>query len=240
MGLTQVERIVEELTVYQPLIISGLAYGIDIAAHRAALQWQLPTIGVLGHGLRHLYPASHRKTAEAMLESGGLLTEYPFHTKADPGHFPMRNRIVAGLCDALIIVETARKGGSIITAEFANNYNRDVFALPGRINDRHSEGCNWLIKSHKAALLETAKDIGYLLRWQPNGQSPSVQLELFNTLSQDEKIVVDLLRQHENLHIDRLSLESKLSSGTLATALLEIECKGLIRTLPGKRYMLIK
>ncbi|MEL7219787.1 MAG: DNA-protecting protein DprA, partial [Bacteroidota bacterium] len=115
-----------------------------------------------------------------------------------------------------------------------------VFALPGRVNDRYSEGCNWLIKSHKAALLESAEDIAYLLRWQANGRSPTAQLELFNTLSEDEKRVVDLLRQHDNMHIDRLSLESKLGNGILATALLEIECKGLIRTLPGKRYMLIK
>jgi DNA processing protein len=239
-GLVNVERLVEELAPYQPMIISGLAYGIDIAAHRAALNYQLPTIGVLGHGLQHLYPVRHKKTAQAMLENGGLLTEYPFTTKPDPRHFPMRNRIVAGLCDALIVVETARKGGSIITVEYANNFNRDVFAIPGRLHDRTSAGCNWLIKTHKAALLESASDIGYVMRWDAHNKPPAEQLQLFDTLNEDEKLVVALLKEHENLPIDRLSIDTQLSAGALATVLLEIECKGLIRTLPGKRYMLIR
>lgn len=239
-GLVQVERLVSELAPYQPLIVSGLAYGIDIAAHRAALQVGLPTVGVLGHGLQHLYPHLHKRTAQEMLEQGGLLTEYPFTTKPDPRHFPMRNRIVAGLCDALIVVETARKGGSIITVEFANNFNRDVFAIPGRLHDRTSAGCNWLIKTHKAALLESASDIGYVLRWEAHNKPPSEQLQLFEDLNEGEKLVVALLKEHDNLHIDHLSNASQLSAGTLATALLEIEFKGLIRTLPGKRYMLVK
>ncbi|MEM1214712.1 MAG: DNA-processing protein DprA [Bacteroidota bacterium] len=239
-GLIQVNRLVEELGAYQPLILSGLAYGIDIAAHKAALRHGLPTVGVLGHGLRHLYPAKHRKTAQEMIENGGLLTEYPFTTGPDSRHFPMRNRIVAALSDAMIVVETPRKGGSIITAEYANTYHKDVFAVPGRLNDRTSEGCNWLIKTHKAALLESAEDIGYVLRWSPEARPPAEQLELFEQLSSDEKLVVDLLRQQEQTLIDDLSIASGLSSGVLATVLLEIELKGLIRTLPGKRYMLIR
>jgi len=238
-GLTQVEKLVEELRPYQPLILSGLSFGVDVAAHRAALQGQLSTVGVIGHGLGHIYPSSHRKTAEAMLEQGGLISEYPFYTKPDPRHFPMRNRIVAGLCDALVVVESPRKGGSLITAEFDNIYNRDVFAMPGRLHDRHSEGCNWLIKTHRASLLESAEDIAYHLRWEARATPLQAQLELFTSLSPDEKIIVDLLRQNERLHIDRLSYESGLSAGRLATVLLEIECKGMIRALPGKRYMLV-
>lgn len=237
-GLCQVERLVEELQPYQPLILSGLAYGIDIAAHRAALDQGLPTVGVMGHGLAYLYPTIHRSTAQAMLENGGLLTEYSFRTKPDPRHFPMRNRIVAALCDAIVVVETARKGGSIITAEYANNYNRDVFAIPGKPGEVKSEGCNWLIKSHKASLLESAKDLAYLLHWEETGKAHAEQLKLFEGLTAEEKIVVDLLKAHDALHIDRLSLESRLPHGQLATVLLEVECKGLIRTLPGKRYIL--
>ena len=237
-GLWQVEKLVEELQAYQPLILSGLAYGIDIAAHQAALQLGLSTVGVLGHGLSHLYPARHQRTAQAMLEKGGLLTEYGFHTRPDPRHFPMRNRIVAALSDALVVVETAKKGGSIITANFANQYNRDVFAIPGRPGDPTAEGCNWLIKSHRAALLESGEDLAYLMHWEQTGKSVHEQLKLFDELNAEEKIVVNLLRAQDTLHIDRLSTESQLPHGLLATVLLEMECKGLIRTLPGKRYVL--
>ena len=237
-GLWQVEKLMEELHAYQPLIISGLAYGIDIAAHQAALQMGLPTVGVLGHGLKHLYPARHQRTAQEMIENGGLLTEYSFHTEPDPRHFPMRNRIVAALSDALVVVETAQKGGSIITANYANNYNRDVFAVPGRPGDPTAEGCNWLIKSHRAALLESANDLAYMMHWEQTGKNTQEQLKLFEELKPEEKIVVNLLRTQETIHIDRLSLESELPHGLLVTVLLEMECKGLLRTLPGKRYVL--
>lgn len=239
LGKAHVEKLVEELKIYQPLIISGLAFGIDIAAHKAALHNELPTIGVLGHGLHHIYPAAHRKTAEQMIEKGGLLTEYPFFTKADPKQFPMRNRIVAGLSDALVVAESPRKGGSIITAQFANDYNKDVFAIPGRLNDPKSQGCNWLIKTHRAALLESAEDISYNLRWEVQEKTVAEQLELFESLSADEKLVVDLLQQKDSIHIDTLSYKTKLGMGILATVLLQMECKNLIRSLPGKSYMLI-
>ena len=238
-GDTHVERLIEGLSAYQPLIISGLAYGIDIAAHKAALQKNLSTIGVLGHGLRHLYPAKHRKIAEQMIEQGGLLTEYPFFTEADPRHFPMRNRIVAGLSDALVVIESPKKGGSIITAQFANDYNKDVFAIPGRLHDKTSEGCNWLIKTHRAALLESAEDITYNLRWEEQEKTVAQQLELFESLNKDEKLVVALLQEQDNIHIDLLAFKSKLGTGILATVLLQMELKGLIRSLPGKLYMLI-
>lgn len=239
LGEAHVEKLVEDLADYQPLIISGLAYGIDITAHKAALAHNLPTIGVLGHGLRHLYPAQHRKIAAQMIEQGGLLTEYPFSTEADPRHFPMRNRIVAGLCDALVIAESPRKGGSIITAQFANDYNKDVFAIPGRLHDKKSAGCNWLIKTHRAALLESAEDIAYNLRWEIQEKTVAEQLQLFESLSEDEKLVVNLLQEQDSLHIDLLSHKSKLGIGILATVLLQMEFKNLIRSLPGKSYMLL-
>jgi DNA processing protein len=239
-GLAQVEQLVEGLLPYQPLIVSGMAYGIDIAAHRAALRCGLPTIGVLGHGLRHLYPSKHRQTATEMLEQGGLLSEFPFFTQPDGRHFPMRNRIVAGLCDSILVVESPRRGGSMITAKFANQYNRDVLAIPGRTNDLRSKGCNWLIKTHQAALLENAEDVAYLAGWERNGRPVAQQMSLFEALSEEEKIVVNLLRQVDSLHIDRLSLESKLPSGLLVTILLDLECKGVLRSLPGKRYLLVK
>ncbi|RME99222.1 MAG: DNA-protecting protein DprA [Bacteroidetes bacterium] len=239
-GLAITERLIEELAPYQPLIISGMAYGIDITAHRAALRAGLPTVGVLGHGLRHLYPATHRLTAEEMLEQGGLLSEYPFFTGPDGRHFPMRNRIVAGLCDAIVVIESPRRGGSMITAKFANQYNRDVLAVPGRPSDTRSAGCNWLIKTHQAALLESGEDIAYLTGWQRDGNPVAQQMSLFEALSEEEKLVVDLLRQSDSMHIDRLSLESKLPTGLLLTILLDLECKGLLRSLPGKRYVLVK
>lgn len=240
-GIANVERLVSDLVPYEPVIISGLAFGVDITAHRAAMREGLPTVGVLGHGLHRIYPHQHRQTAFDMMENGGLLTEFPFHTDPHPSQFPMRNRIVAGLCDALVVAESPRKGGSMITAQFANDYNRDVLAIPGRLGETTSEGCNFLIKSHQAALLETAADIAYLQRWDvhPN-RSVTKQLALFEALTADEKIVVNLLRDSKELHIDRLSFESKLNSGVLATILLDLECKGLLRALPGKRYRLVK
>lgn len=239
-GTTLTERLVDELRPYQPMIISGLAYGIDIAAHQRALQQGVPTLGVLGHGLSRIYPAVHRRTAMQMTEQGGLLTEYPFFAEPEREYFPMRNRIVAGLCDALVVVESPERGGSIITAQFANDYNRDVFAVPGRLKDKVSAGCNWLIKTHRAALLENAADIADLLRWETDSLNPQQQLRLFNELEREEKIVVDLLREQDALHIDRLIMDSKLPSGLVVATLLELECRGIVRVLPGKRYVLIK
>lgn len=239
-GLAATEQLLEGLRAYQPLIISGLAYGIDAEAHRLALQLGLPTIGVLGHGLSQIYPAAHRRLAQSMLDHGGLLTEYPFTTGPEREHFPMRNRIVAGLCDALVVVESPRQGGSIITAEMANEYHRDVFAFPGRINDAVSEGCNWLIKTHRAALVDSADDIAQLLRWELKENQLGRQMALFADLSEEERGIVDLLRRHEQLHIDRLLYESRLPSARLSTILLEMECRGLLKVLPGKRYVLVR
>lgn len=233
------EKLIEELKPYGPLIISGLAYGIDITAHRRCLETELPTVGVLGHGLRRIYPAQHFKIAQEMCQCGGLLTEYLSRTEPEREHFPMRNRIIAGLCDALVVVETARRGGSMISAELANSYHKDVFAVPGRVQDRQSEGCNLLIKSHKAALLESAEDLAYVMGWEKAGRQKAIQTSLFHELSEAEKLVVDLLRETEFAGIDQLTLGAGKSNSEMAALLLNLEFKGLVKSLPGKRYALI-
>ena len=178
------EELVDNLMAYDVLVVSGLAYGIDVTAHKKSLSLNIPNIGVLGHGLKTIYPSSHRLVAERMLQCGGLLTEYTSDIGPEREHFPMRNRIVAGLADALIVVETAKKGGSIITAELANQYNKDVFAVPGRLKDANSKGCNHLIKSHKAALIESAEDIAYVMRWESSKEQRMVQQALFAELTE--------------------------------------------------------
>ncbi len=238
-GVHTCEELVEGLKPYGVAIISGLAYGIDITAHRKCLHLGIPTVGVLGHGLRRIYPPQHRQVAMGMVQNGGLLSEYPSHTLPDREHFPMRNRIIAGLCDALIVVETKRKGGSMISAHIANDYNKDVFAVPGRIKDYCSEGCNHLIKAHKAALIESAADVAYIMRWEEHGNQKAIQQQLFVELTEAEKIVVDLLNQYEAVGIDQLSGAMQLASSQMASLLLELEFKGIVRALPGKRYVLV-
>lgn len=233
------EELVEGLKPYQVTTISGLAYGVDVSAHRKSLQLKIPTIGVLAHGLSQIYPASHRQIASQMMRGGGLLTEYPSHISPKREHFPMRNRIVAGLCDALVVVETGKEGGSMITAQFANDYNKDVFAFPGRVKDPHAAGGNYLIKSHRAALIERAEDLAYIMGWEEESFTAGVQQQLFVELSSDEKLVVDLLHQNEGASIDKLTYESRMTGSCMAAILLNLEFKGLIRSLPGKRYMLM-
>ncbi len=238
-GLHICEELIEGLQAYQVITISGLAYGVDVCAHRKSLQLNIPTIGVLAHGLGQIYPASHRQVARRMIKEGGLLTEYPSHIGPKREHFPMRNRIVAGLCDALVVVETGKEGGSMITAQFANDYNKDVFAFPGRVKDPHAHGGNYLIKSHRAALIERAEDLAYIMGWEEESIAVGVQQQLFSELSSDEKLVVDLLRQNEGAGIDKLTYESRMTGSCMAAVLLNLEFKGLIRSLPGKRYMLM-
>ncbi len=238
-GLGLCEEIVEGLQRYDVLILSGLAFGIDAAAHKKCVELGIPTLGALGHGFDQLYPPQHRHLADKMVLNGGLLTEYPSHTKLDPRNFPMRNRIIAGLCDALIVIETGIKGGSMITAHMANEYNKDVFAIPGRVKDKQSQGCNHLIKTHKAALIESAADIAYVMRWQELDAQKQIQQQLFVELSEEEKIIVALLHQKEALGIDQLLLETRTSSSELANTLLNLEFKGVLRSLPGKRYVLV-
>ncbi len=233
------EELIEDLKEYNVQIISGLAYGVDITAHKKSLAMDIPTIGCLGHGLHMTYPAKHKSVAKQMTQKGGLLTEFNSKQKPDGPHFPMRNRVIAGLCDALIVVETARRGGSMITAEIANQYHKDVFAIPGRIKDSNSLGCNLLIKSHKANLIESAKDIEYIMQWDKKGETKAVQAQLFVDLSEEEHKIVDYLKLKENDSIDNISYQTGLQSSQLSALLLNLEFKGCIKSLPGKRYMLI-
>ena len=233
------EELVAGLAPYRPLIISGLAYGIDITAHRASVASGQPTLGVLAHGLDRIYPAQHRRTAQEMIEHGGLLTEFPKDTIPNRENFPMRNRIVAGLADAVVVVESAKRGGSIITAQLGISYAKDIFAVPGRPRDKYSEGCNDLIRSNKATLLQRAEDIAKMLNWDvTDAEQLARQQQLFTELSPVEKQVIDLLQVKEEVGVDQLGYDTKLSNNELAGLLLELEFKGIVRSLPGKRYIL--
>ncbi len=235
------KQLIEELQPYNVLIVSGLALGIDVAAHKECLKLNLPTLGVLGHGLDRIYPSQNRSTAEKMVENGGLITEYPSGTIPDRENFPQRNRIVAGIADATIVVEASIKGGALITAEIANSYNRDVFAFPGRIGDDYSEGCNFLIRNNKAALLTGAADLAYILGWEKADNTKPVveQLLLPIDLSTDELLIFDILRLHKTpLPIDDLTIKTNMATSKLAMNLLNMEMQGYIRSLPGKTYCL--
>jgi DNA processing protein len=223
------------------LVVSGLAYGVDSMAHKQCVLEQIPTVGVLGHGLDRIYPFENKKLSMQMLECGGLLTEFGMNTKPDRENFPMRNRIVAGMCDAVIIVETKRDGGSMITAEIANNYNKDVFAYPGRNHDLLSSGCNYLIKSHKAQLIENPDDLILNMRWDvTNTSNKQVQQKLFIELTEEEQLIVNILQKDNVVHVDVFYQNLELSPSKLASLLLNLEFNGVIKSLPGKRYSLIQ
>ena len=231
------EKLVEELANENVIIVSGLAFGIDSIAHRTSVKHNVPTIGVLAHGLDRVYPPQNANFAKQMIEQGGLLTEFKSSTNPDKQNFPGRNRIVAGISDCIIVVESGIKGGSLITAELANGYNKDVFAFPGRVDDTKSAGCNYLVKSNKAMLITCANDVLENMSWKEN-KKPSVkkQRELFIEFSAEEKIVVDILQLHDQVHIDDLYFKSKLSSSSVAQALLMLEMQGIVSSLPGKMY----
>jgi DNA processing protein len=239
-GKNLTESIVKDLAQHQVLILSGLATGIDTLAHKAALKNNLPTVGVLGHGLDKIYPPDNLSLAKDMLQkNGGLLTEFRSNTKPDKHNFPSRNRIVAGMADATVVIETDMKGGSIITAELASNYNRDVFAFPGKVGDTKSAGCNHLIKTNKAALITSAEDIMYMLGWNlPLAKKKSIQKELFIQLTEEEKIIIDLLKVKDGAHIDAINRQSGLSSSMVAAAILNLELQNLLVSMPGKIYKL--
>ncbi|UAY51742.1 DNA-processing protein DprA [Ferruginibacter albus] len=239
-GKTVCEKLIEDLSNENVLVISGLAFGVDTIAHKAALKHKLQTVGVLAHGLDRIYPAQNKALAKQMVEHGGLLTEFLSNTDPGKQNFPKRNRIVAGMSDAVIVIETSKKGGSLITAELGNSYNKDVFAIPGRTTDSKSEGCNYLIKNNKAALITCADDLLENMGWKEHSKSsPKKQRELFIELSEDERIIVDLLRQHEQIHIDELYFKTGLSSSASAAALLSLEMQGIVNVLPGKLYKLV-
>jgi DNA processing protein len=236
-GIRLCEEITEGLKQYNILIISGLAYGIDITAHKKCLDKDIPTVGIMGNGLQRIYPMEHRDIAHRMCESGGLLTEYPSDQDPDKMHFPMRNRIIAGMCDALLIVETAQYGGSMITAHMALGYNKDVFALPGKAGDKYSQGCNYLIKNNKAALIENADDIASMMCWLDTDAPKAVQTKLFLDLTDSESAIYKILQNTEgDIAIDALTHQSQMNHSQIAATLLELEFKGLVKSLPGKRY----
>jgi DNA processing protein len=237
-GRAQCEKIIEGLKNKGVMIVSGLAYGIDSCAHKNALNHHLPTVGVLGHGLDRLYPAENRNLAASMMENGGLLTEYLSGTTPDRENFPKRNRIVAGMTDATLVVESRIKGGAIITADIAFSYSRDVFAVPGRTEDVYSKGTNFLIKTNRAALVESADDIIRLTGWEDDDEKPVSQPELFVNLSDDEKILMDILTEDGETGIDELMAKSKIPVSQVSSLLLNLEFRGLVISLPGKRYKL--
>lgn len=222
-------------------VISGLAYGIDIQAHRQSLKNSIDTVAVLGHGLDRIYPDPHREIALRMLEKGGLLTEFSSGTIPERAHFPMRNRIIAGLSDVTIVIEAAKHGGALITAEIANSYNRDVCAFPGGVDQEYSAGCNYLIKTNRAHLIRDSKDLCYLMNWEANPDNKRAkQLTLLpEELSKDETKVYNFIVEKEQALIDDISLYCNWPQSKLAIILLKMEMKGILLSLPGKVYRLI-
>lgn len=232
-------KLIDELEQMKAIVVSGLAYGIDITAHKACVNKNLETIGVMAHGLDRIYPKIHNQTARKIVTCGGLLTEHISGSDPDRENFPKRNRIIAGLCDAVIVVEAAKKGGALITADIANSYNRDVFALPGRIDDTYSEGCNMLIKSNRAALIQSAADIRYIMGWENEDHTNKVkQKSLFVDLNEDEKKLVDFISANEKAAIDSIVIHSGMQPSKVAAILLNLEFAGVIKGLPGKVFVL--
>ncbi len=238
-GLECCEELVRGLKAKGVVVVSGLAYGIDGCAHRKAIEYEIDTIGVMAHGHDRIYPFQHHQLALNMLEKGGLLTEFPSGTNPDRENFPKRNRIVAGMCDAVVVVESGLKGGAMITAGLANSYNRDVFAVPGRTNDDYSKGCNMLIKSNRAVLAESVADIAYVMGWEDRKTPAKSQRNLFFVMTDDEKKLMELLNPKEAISMDQLIVKANMTASKVASALLNLEFEGLVRSLPGKLYKTI-
>ncbi|MCC1485527.1 DNA-processing protein DprA [Winogradskyella immobilis] len=243
-GIAFCEKLVEALAVFDPVIISGFAYGTDITAHKAALKHNLQTIGCLAHGLNQIYPKAHKKYVADVEKHGGFFTDFWSSDTFDRNNFLKRNRIIAGLSEATIVVESAEKGGSLVTADIANSYNREVFAVPGRTTDSQSVGCNNLIKYQKAHLLSNPLDIPYLLNWQLDASASSatkqaVQKQLFVELEEDEKIIYNYLKDNDKQLLDVIALQCQIPTYKLAGLLLNMELKGVVRPLPGKLFEVI-
>ncbi|NND63756.1 MAG: DNA-protecting protein DprA [Flavobacteriaceae bacterium] len=238
-GVKFCERFIEEISPLNPIIVSGFAYGVDITAQLAAVNRRLQTIGCLAHGFNEIYPRNHRRYVEAIENHGGFLTEFWSDDPFDRNNFLKRNRIIAGMTEATIVIESAEKGGSLVTADIANSYNRDVFAVPGRSTDKQSIGCNNLIKSQQAHLLTSAADLIYILGWDLNhDRKPTRQLELFKDLSEEQHKIYHYLKEHDKKHLDLIALECNLPAYKVASTLLEMELMGLILPLPGKQFSL--
>ena len=237
-GRSFLKNFIEDITKYNPIIVSGLAYGVDIYAHQLAIENNLQTIAVLAHGLDRIYPSKHQSEATKMQKNGGLLTDFWSGTNPDRNNFVKRNRIVAGLSQATIVIESAEKGGSLITADLANSYNRDVFALPGRTTDLFSKGCNNLIKINKAALLQSAKDLAYLLNWETIKTKP-IQKQLFVELDENETLIYNYLLKEGKQTLDIIALHNNLPIFKVSSLLLNMELKGVVRPLHGKMFEVI-
>lgn len=233
------EKIVRDLAGIEVLVVSGMAYGIDFCAHQACVKNKVQTAAVFAHGLDLIYPSAHRKVAEQMLENGGWISEFKSEIPMDKNFFPRRNRIVAGLADATLVIESDKKGGSLITADLASGYSREVMAVPGRPGDLRSEGCNWLIKNSKAALVESAEDILNLMSWKGPKKAPlPIQLSVFPSLSDEELKVARCMNQNGAMSIDVLADKTGKHMSEISFLLLNLELEGLVKALPGKRYML--
>ena len=238
-GLNYCEKFIGELAHHYPdtVIISGLAYGIDVCAHRGAFRYSLPTVAVLAHGLDTMYPSAHSNIAREMLYKGAVLTEFMSKTSPDRQNFIKRNRIIAGLADAVIVVESAKKGGALITASIANSYNRDVFTFPGRINDEYSAGCNNLIKTNQAHLLESIEDFSYIMGWETETSENKMQPSLFyQPETPEEKAIMDILLVEKEMNLNLLALQCEMTIGKISATLLDLEFKGLVKSCPGGMY----
>ncbi len=238
-GKQVTEKLIQDLKPYGVMVISGLAFGIDAIAHKQALRQGLTSVAVLAHGLASLYPPEHSELSRQLIKQGGLLTEYTSEVKADKHHFPIRNRIVASISDGTIVMETAVKGGSMITADLANGYHRDVFAFPGKTTDFKSTGCNWLIKNQQAALIENAQDLVQLMQWKTKIRPPEMTQGILPVqLSAPEQRILDLLKERAQMHIDVINAVSGFPNSLNANVLLELEMKDLICSIPGRMYKL--
>jgi DNA processing protein len=229
-------KLIEDLAPLDPIIVSGFAYGVDIVAHQLAMDYNLQTIGVVAHGLNQIYPKLHKKYVAKMEQNGGFMTEFWSTSNPDKENFVRRNRIVAGMTEATIVIESADRGGSLITANMANDYNRDVFAVPGRVTDKYSQGCNNLLKTQKANVLTSAADLIYILNWDIKNETKPVQKQLFVTLDEDEQKVYDYLLKTGKELMDIIALHCDFPIYRISGLLLNMELKGVIRPLPGKLF----
>ena len=229
-------QLVEDLRDDGVLVVSGLAYGVDTCAHKASVKNGIPTVGVMGNGLQQVYPATNKKLASDMIENGGgILTEYMSGTPPDRENFPRRNRIIAGMADAVVVIESAMKGGSLITADLGNSYNRDVFAYPGRVMDLYSQGCNYLIRTNRAHLMESVLNLRYIMRWNSETKSEK-QTALFREFSEEEQRIMDCFGSNATIGLDDIIVKTDLPTTKIAALLLALEFDGVLMAMPGKRY----
>jgi DNA processing protein len=235
-GKENCSQLVEDLKDDNVLVVSGLAYGVDTCAHKASVKNGIPTVGVMGCGMQQIYPAPNKKLASEMIEQGGgILTECMSGTQPDRENFPRRNRIIAGMADAVVVIESAMKGGSLITADLANSYNRDVFAYPGRVMDLYSQGCNYLIRTNRAHLMESVLNLRYIMRWDSETKSEK-QTALFREFTAEEKLVMDCFGSSALVNLDDIIVKTELPTTKIAAILLTLEFDGVLMALPGKRY----